>query len=102
MPDDRTLEDLSTQPWIDEEPPVAVESRTWKQKCEQIAASILEIHGVEVAWEAIWNVDPHGEMWPVFGLYEMYVERSGYDSSLVRYVKKLLDGGKNVAAKDEA
>ena len=66
---------------------------TMIEMCQEIADRFGAVHNRRVTPEQIFEISPTGEMWPVYGLYEMYVRRSGYDVLLVPYVKRLLELG---------
>jgi hypothetical protein len=43
---------------------------TGAQMCDVIARWLLVVDGIAVAPRAIWEMDPSGELWPVFELFE--------------------------------
>lgn len=42
---------------------------TGREMCEKISAAMEQRTGVKVPPDAIWNMSPSGELWPVFELY---------------------------------
>ncbi len=61
--------------------------------CREIADAFERVHDLRVTPQAVFEISPTGELWPVYGLYDMYVRRSGYDTSVVPYVARLLQKG---------
>lgn len=43
---------------------------TGRQMCEAVSAWLASKHNITIAPEAIWNMSPSGELWPVYALYE--------------------------------
>ena len=64
---------------------------TLGQMADAVATAMNAVHATHLTGKDVFDCDPQGELWPIWALYDAYVEHTGeWGDSGKRYAVRLL------------